>query len=161
MGFFDWLFGSTEQSGPSASINVEEEYADTLNAIECLAKAGAEFGVAELFMYVKCQNDKLVVHLKVDFRDKLQWLNNNRDCLPYSLERAGITESDYEFFIHTLKIRRESGNHDVGEAMFYDDIKNRNHVPALFYALKNRLTAIKGTTCSINESEHSICLHDE
>ena len=159
MGLFDKLFGANKQA--STTIDVGHEYADILNAIECLAKAGAEFGKYEFFMYVQCQKNRIVVNLKVGFGDHLQWLRNNPDCLPIVLERANITKNDYDFFMNSLQIKHEDARHDVGEALFYDDIKSPKHIPALFDALKKRLTTVPNTSHIIDDSIYSISLHDD
>lgn len=159
MGFFDKLFGSTSHVAPS--VDIEQEYINILSTIECLAKAGAEFGKFKFFMYVQYQKNRIVVNLKVGFSDHLQWLRNNPDCLPFALERANLTNDDYDFFIRSLHIRHEDANHDVGEAMFYDDIKNSKHIPALFAAVKKRLVTIPNTYHIIDDTIYSISLHDD
>lgn len=159
MGIFDKLFGTNKHT--SATVDIEQEYSDILSAIECLAKSGAEFGKSEFFMYVQCQKNRIVVNLKVGFGDHLQWLRNNSDCLPFVLERANIAKSDYDFFMSALQVRHEDARHDVGEAAFYDDIKSPKHIPALFVALKKRLTSIPNTSHIIDENIFSISLHDD
>ena len=160
MGLFSGLFGGNSNS----VCDVETEYRGLLDSVECLARVGAEYGQYQgFFMMVKCQKDQVIIVLKVEFGDHLKWLQRNPDCLAPSLQRKGITQSEFEFLMNNIRIKSEDERHDIGEAQISDRLKSPKHSKAVYEALKSRLLNIKHTTHSTDEKsgEYTIFLHDE
>jgi hypothetical protein len=156
MGLFKKLLG-TENSN-----DVKELYAPLLDSIQALAKAGAAYGQYHgFFMHVQCRGDIVYITIEVEFGDHLNFLKKWPLCFQSDLEAKGVSESEYDFLMKTLKIVHEDERHDVGSTWIEEPLKKSRHAQPVFEAVKERLIKIPHTTHSIDNNQFSISLHDE